>query len=687
MGFGMIRSRAAWLLLSTAAAPGTVFAQAATPSAVEAERSGGALVYSADFYASARPVTALDMLARTPGFTLDEGASLRGLSGAQGNVLIDGRRPTSKSDALNNIIARIPAGQVERIEIVRGQGSGLDMQGHAVVANIIRRADATMGGAVTLSTERHEGDRWATDLEVETSRSMSGGRLLELSGSIYSFIDDESGDGRVETFDAAGVRIGAADRFSQGGGHGARISGAWRQPLGGGDLSANGRLMAERYEFDLLERPDDGGEERIGEVFDETEAELGVTWERTFGPSRLRLTGLQTWEDETGVSRALGPDGDELFGSDERSGETVGRIGLSREVAEMNLTLEGGVEGAFNWLEGSIRAEENGQPVELPSSNVRVEERRGEAFVTAAWRPLPRLSVEAGLRVETSTLSLSGDAPHERDLTYAKPRLMLTWTPDDASQWRARFEREVGQLSFADFVTTSSLDTGVVSAGAVDLRPRDVWASELVYERRFWSEGAIKATLLHQEIGDAQDRILLTGPGYAFDAPGNIGDAKRTLLLVEMSLPLDRLGLSGGLLKTTVERAHTRVTDPTTGEERRLTGYNPFEAEIELTRDLPARNLKWGVSAEISSPYREFRFDEVAEELNGPWYSAFVEWTPDDRWTVTLSAENLGGWNYRLDRKLYDTPRDGRPADRVERRRERTGAYVGLTLRRALGAE
>ena len=54
-------------------------------------------------------------------------------------MLIDGQRPTAKTDDLQSILGRIPASDVERIEVIRGGAPGIDMQGHTVVANVIRK--------------------------------------------------------------------------------------------------------------------------------------------------------------------------------------------------------------------------------------------------------------------------------------------------------------------------------------------------------------------------------------------------------------------------------------------------------------------------------------------------------------------------------------------------------------------
>src|SRR5690349_3902839 len=72
------------------------------------------LVYDASFFTEARPYTALDMINRLPGFQLDIGLNdtgqmARGFADSAGNVLVGGRRPTSKADTLDLLLARIPA--------------------------------------------------------------------------------------------------------------------------------------------------------------------------------------------------------------------------------------------------------------------------------------------------------------------------------------------------------------------------------------------------------------------------------------------------------------------------------------------------------------------------------------------------------------------------------------------------
>ncbi len=117
-----------------------VMAQAAAVAAAPAQ--SGVISYPASYFTALQSQNAGEMLSRLPGFTLDSGNSSRGFEGSAGNVLIDGQRPASKTDSLDEILKRMPIGVVERIDLIRGGAPGIDMQGKTVLANVIARRAA-----------------------------------------------------------------------------------------------------------------------------------------------------------------------------------------------------------------------------------------------------------------------------------------------------------------------------------------------------------------------------------------------------------------------------------------------------------------------------------------------------------------------------------------------------------------
>lgn len=149
VGIGLL---AATSLVSVSAAQ----AQVTQTQGVSAQGAGGTNATSgvtsfpSAFFADARPNTAMDMVSRIPGFVFDGGAQVRGFSAGAGNVVIDGQRPTSKQDDLEQILRRIPAGQVERIDLIRGGDRVIDMQGRTLIANVVRRKDGVKQLVVAL---------------------------------------------------------------------------------------------------------------------------------------------------------------------------------------------------------------------------------------------------------------------------------------------------------------------------------------------------------------------------------------------------------------------------------------------------------------------------------------------------------------------------------------------------------
>ncbi|HLO19523.1 MAG TPA: TonB-dependent receptor plug domain-containing protein, partial [Sphingomicrobium sp.] len=71
-------------------------------------------VYEASFFAQYAPRTAYDIAQHVPGFQLDLGSTqsvngsvdVRGFAGTAGNVVIDGSRPSTKSETLDTTLKR-----------------------------------------------------------------------------------------------------------------------------------------------------------------------------------------------------------------------------------------------------------------------------------------------------------------------------------------------------------------------------------------------------------------------------------------------------------------------------------------------------------------------------------------------------------------------------------------------------
>ena len=122
---------------------------------------------------------------------------------------------------------------------------------------------------------------------------------------------------------------------------------------------------------------------------------------------------------------------------------TIGRVVLRRRSGPV--TLEVGGEAALNILDSQVGLERDGVPVPLPAADIRVEEKRGEAFATASWQASSELALEGGLRAETSKLTQSGDSGISKRLSFLKPRALAIWSPDPQDQFRLWVERDVGR--------------------------------------------------------------------------------------------------------------------------------------------------------------------------------------------------------------------------------------------------
>jgi hypothetical protein len=662
---------------------GSALAQEAQPAKADAEAQEGVISFTpADFEAS-RPNTALDMVNRLPGFKLDVGDQVRGFAGAAGNVLIDGARPTSKSETLDNTLARIPIGQVERIDIIRGGAAGIDMQGRTVIANVIRKkGDAFQQVATLQGYAFARTGHTLPGYSYEATRR-SGDRQFDLSLSRGVSYDDSVGYGARTTLDAPTNTVTLFQHdFTEADGLVYTAKGGYKGPLLGGTLSGN--LLVSTDEFKDEERfASDTTDERYVSRSANDRGEIGLNYTHPLGSSfEVEVLGLSKYAQGAGDSTGDTLTDSSTFNVHAIAGESIGR-GILRYTASPTLSFEGGGEGAYNFRKQQIALTDGGAPVVLPAADVKVEETRGEAFLQGTWRPSAQFQLEAGVRVERSTITETGDEAKERSFVYPKPRLLATWSPTRNDQVRLRIEREIGQLDFQDFISNADLNSGVLTGGNSDLRPDKRWAYEIALEKRFWSSAAVVLTLRHEEITDVIDRLSFLVPvaGQPDPVPvsgiGNIGPGTNDVVQLNLTLPLGRFGIKGGEFKVDALFQNAHVTDPETHEKRNISGQRPNDVKVNYRQDLPAWNISYGFTWYPGWSERRYMPDEIdALDLHQYWGS-FIEYKPNARFTLRAEIDNFDPYHFRIERRIYDDLRRTGSIETIQTER-RQSQVIGM---------
>jgi len=664
--------------------PLSAFANIAEEPAVPAEVDG-ITVFPAAFYVDGEPVSALEIATRTPGFTLSMGnAQLRGLETAAGNVLIDGRRPTTKSLMLTEVLASIPFSTVERAELIRAGTDGYDMMGQRVLLNIVRKSDSAPTFAVEGTVEAYPDNDRNTGGSGRIEYTRSTGRFgLDASFQLaseqsrtagegdYAYEDIASGASLSGNFDAddwndsfQGVVKAsfALDRFDvdvnfSAIGSDLTIDQVSDYETGDGDSFSE--IVAIDRGFDIFET----GVDTSGSLADNLELNVKLLHraEARTGDSNLQVGDLQV--DATDEFDAY---------------ETAAR-GLLRWNATRDLSFEFGAEAAYNRLDSLVGVSTDGVPLDLPNSDITVEEDRYLASVNATWQANSEWLLEAGVDFETSRLTQSGDANLEKAFDYVKPRFVVSRPVGDSTHLRLRYEKVVGQLNFDTFAASPSLESGLISAGNAELEPEESAEYEVQLEQRFWDEGSVLLSYRLAEIDNTLDYI----PVGDFDALGNAGEGTRSTLELDMTLPLDRLGWSGATFRTRSTYLDSEISDPFTGESRLISARNGFTGSFGLTWELPDYQSVVGIDGYWGYTNYAYRLAEERRESEEPGtMSLWWDKTFGNGYTLRAEAHNLTQQRRERFRDMYADGRESGIRTAEERRTTVQEPHLILKLRK-----
>lgn len=616
------RPTAIFAILCVCYANSALAQQPASATAIEAP-SGASTVdsYPPAFFSQFQPNTALDMVERIPGFTLRSDESERGFGEAQSNILINGRRPSTKSQSANDILSRISASTVVRIELL--DGASLDIPGlSGQVVNIVAKS-VELSGNWRYAARFEEGTEPQL-LEGEVNLSGTRGDLgftvgLELGQ--FTFTEDS-----VETFfdpSRAVVEDRTEEVYLRNVDPSLNLALTWTPSSGRFDghvanLNASFEMSNDnsgiRETFMAIDPARTSGNSFANAGGDEIEAEISGDYAvpLTLGglDGTLKFIALNRIEDrESETVFVTAPDGQTAvrtaFAEDFRDGETIARTEYGFKIGNAH-DVQVSAEYAFNYLESENRFENNfTSPI---FDQVRVEEDRFNARLTDSWQVNPDLSLQTSIGAEYSSLQVVDPRSAARKFFRPKGFAALSYKLSDRYSLRAEVERSVGQLDFSTFISDRNLADSLITAGNDQIKPSQSWNMSVEFERidDALLSGRIAPYL--ELIEDPIDRVLIDG---LIEGPGNLDQALRYGVNANATLLFDTLGVPGLRLELDGGIGGSSIDDPLTGLSRQINFNEEYRYSAFARYDIPGTDiaLTGQVNNDESSPF--YRLDDI----------------------------------------------------------------------------
>ena len=687
-----------------------LFGQAA--KAQDVNETAAQRIFTPDYFEQFAPQNAFDMVRRVPGFQTRGGNNNRGLGQGGANVLLNGQQITGKGGDPFEQIGRISAANVVRIEIL--EASNLDIPGlTGQVVNVVAKSS----GGITGSWEWNA--RWRKHHEPEFLRgnvkvSGNSGNLsyaAELGNGAFR----GGGVGPEIRRNANGTiyeRRNFLGRFIRSGPEGS-VNLTWTPSedqtgnlniqFGTANINRYSRNFREAVGDFILDPPAgvnngvDGREvSRFGE--DEWEGSIDGDYELPFLKGRLKIIGLYNQEHSPIVSRFFNYDIDDNlleqteFDRIEDEGEAILKTEYSwsnKEGRDWQISLE----GAHNFLDSESQFFDRLDPSNDGDLTIlSVTENRAESFLTHTRRLSEKWTMQASVGAEFSELNTG-----EQSRTFVRPKgfVSATYTPNDSTTLSTKFERQVGQLNFGDFLTTVSLNEDVNNRSTnFNLVPEQSWWGEAKLNKTFKGGHALDVELHGRIVTDIVDQIpldvdILDAAGNIIGTDfttgvGNIGSGEQGGIHINSTLKGGDFGLTGMELRAGIAWHISNVTDPITGESRQFSGQRMSDWNVNFRHDIPNTPLAWGFEFETFEDGSNFRPFEISRFDQRPGENEFyIEHKDLLGLKVRLEADALIEAGNRLDRRIFSTRRDlpGAVIDRIENRlRDFKGPIIRLQI-------
>lgn len=592
----------------------------------------GVRVFAPDYYDEFDPISALQLVFRTPGFNPQENDGGRGLSGVRSNILIDGRRPPPKGQSIRQQLREMPVAGVRYIELIdAGARLDIDMQGYPQVVNVITVDNAP--AYYEFTTQMHRAGTGAIDQENERNTQ------VEATGSFswrrHSFtMSGDTSDGSNKSpagfvsIDPANPeqRISSLNRWDQSN-SGVQLVGDFELPnetslevstrfnsFSGGSTPIS--LEPDANAVDLVTQSSDNQNDQ---------KDLSAEYRRPFGDnSTVMVAFVDAEQEQISASSLIDSDGVSSSVSDRESGETAARL-LITQPLNQRLTLRTEATTAFNYFEGGFSLFNNGVQIPIEGSDSLVEEDRRSVNASVDWGFSERWTFQSTVGVESYEIE-TRDASSGLQ-TDPKGQIALSFRPQARTTFTLESRRQIGQLSFGQFLASSNLSSEIITAGALTLEPERSWRHSASYDRRFGDVGVMTFELARQEVDNPVRQVALSDSLIVAQntSPRIIDQASASI-----EYPFERFGREDLILAVQGRFRQSDTIDPVTLEAREVSGVQTRGWSIGFRREPGEGRLAWNFSVSSQEDGRNYSVRQTSLQDRSAEWGAAVEWEPID---------------------------------------------------------
>jgi iron complex outermembrane receptor protein len=526
----------------------------------------------------------------------------RGMSRDSVQILVDGERSAGGARMAAAIVGRLPAGDLERVEILRGSsaeyGGGAPVTVNLIMKKALSKRSTALKAAVgyrgsepngqfTLTQNGGEGGyAWSLPVTLNLHRYSTGSEIERQGTAITSTRDEDKGvfsfrefamSPRMNWKDGADT-LTLAPVFFDGAGKRSSDMTQTASAAFNGDRSSSEenhrRLMRLRVDGEKLV---EGNKLSLRASFNNGKRTADVT--RVARDAALVAT--------TSTEH-----------SDSRENETNLALRLDRPMSDHLLAV--GLE--YINLRRSDDQVFTGSYAAVTAAQAK--ERQSVLWVQDDWKLLPSTTLTYGLRGESIALDSSGTTQsHGR----AMPSLAVRWEP--VNQWVMRSSIGTG-LKMPRLDEISATVSPSIAAntpleadrrGNPNLRPERSVNFEAVLERYLDGEmGVLGANFYARSTQDfTERRVQLEGARWV-DQPQNEGKARHWGFELDGKVRTDNMGWKGATVKAHLTLPKARVDDTRLGVTRMARDTPIYVFSAGLDESLPSLQSSYGISLQLS---------------------------------------------------------------------------------------